>query len=79
MIYEQQETGTTPHIRFDTEENTFLIEGRSLAENAMEFYGALIDWLDETFRIEKRMLLWLSSWIIAIRVLIWAWLNCYVS
>ncbi|MCB0755869.1 MAG: DUF1987 domain-containing protein [Flavobacteriales bacterium] len=53
MIYEQQETGTTPHIRFDFEENDYMIQGRSLAENAMEFYGAAIDWLDENLQNRK--------------------------
>lgn len=46
MLYERQETGTTPSIRFDIEQNTYSIEGRSLAENAMEFYGKAIDWID---------------------------------
>jgi hypothetical protein len=53
MLYEQQATGTTPLVRFDIDKNSFLIEGRSLAENAMEFYGAAIDWLDENLQNRK--------------------------
>lgn len=53
MTYEQQESGTTPFIKFDTEVNAYQIEGRSLAENAMEFYGNAIQWIDEHLKGKK--------------------------
>lgn len=47
MLFERQQTGTTPSIKFDIETNSFLIEGRSLAEDAATFYGELLDWITE--------------------------------
>lgn len=45
MKFEVTKTGTTPHVLLDTETGVFRIEGRSLAENAMAFYGNVIDWM----------------------------------
>lgn len=45
MKFEVEKTGTTPHVLLDTETSVFRIEGRSLAENAVAFYGEIIDWM----------------------------------
>lgn len=47
MQFERSETGTTPRVIIDSDANVFEIEGRSLAENAAEFYGEIVDHLDE--------------------------------
>lgn len=40
-----EHTEDTPKIHFDIEANEYLIEGRSLPENAVAFYIPVIDWL----------------------------------
>ena len=39
----------TPEVIFDKENNIFQIKGRSISENAMEFYKPIKDWLAEYF------------------------------
>ncbi len=39
-------TPKTPTVRFDANEGIFLLEGRSIPENSVEFYKPLVDWLD---------------------------------
>ena len=39
-------TKDTPEIVFDKEKNYFHISGRSLPENAIEFYQPVIDWIN---------------------------------
>jgi len=53
MKFEKVETGTTPTILMDTETNTFLIEGRSLAEDAAAFYGEAVGWMNDNLAGEK--------------------------
>lgn len=39
-------TPKTPTVEFDPEQGMLLIKGRSIPENAIEFYNPLIDWID---------------------------------
>jgi len=39
-------TPKTPTVRFDANEGVFMLEGRSIPENSVEFYKPLVDWLD---------------------------------
>ena len=45
--YYLEATPKTPEIDFNPAANTFLIKGRSIPENSIEFYRPLLDWLDE--------------------------------
>nr|WP_320120221.1 DUF1987 domain-containing protein [uncultured Marinifilum sp.] len=36
----------TPTIKFDGNNGTFSIEGRSIPENSLDFYKPVMDWLD---------------------------------
>ncbi|MGF1534242.1 MAG: DUF1987 domain-containing protein [Bernardetiaceae bacterium] len=36
----------TPELRFETQTGKFLISGRSIPENSIEFYKPLFEWLD---------------------------------
>lgn len=36
----------TPSINFDGENGAFLIEGRSIPENSLDFYKPVMEWLD---------------------------------
>jgi hypothetical protein len=40
-----EKTDTTPEIILDKENNVFHIKGRSIIENAHEFYSPIISWL----------------------------------
>ena len=40
-------TPKTPYIKFDPETGVLEMKGRSIPENAIEFYKPLVDWLDE--------------------------------
>jgi hypothetical protein len=44
---EYQETSNTPHILFDSEQNKFIIEGKSFPEDSKEFYRPIIEWMNE--------------------------------
>jgi hypothetical protein len=37
---------TTPGISFNRENGNFLIEGRSIPENSLDFYKPIMEWLD---------------------------------
>jgi hypothetical protein len=39
-------TSKTPSVKFDSDQGIFEIKGRSIPENAVEFYKPLVDWLD---------------------------------
>ena len=41
-----EKTKDTPKVVLDSENNIFLIEGKSLPEDAMSFYKPIIDWVD---------------------------------
>ncbi|MCS6967844.1 MAG: DUF1987 domain-containing protein [Cytophagales bacterium] len=42
-----EETSKTPKMSFDARTGRFLMAGRSIPENAIEFYKPLFEWLDE--------------------------------
>lgn len=46
-VYNLDPTNRTPKIEFNTKNNTFLITGRSIPENSIDFYKPAIDWLTE--------------------------------
>ena len=41
------ETPNTPTVRFDGKTGVLEIKGRSITENALEFYRVLVEWLNE--------------------------------
>jgi hypothetical protein len=42
-----QPTSSTPEVHFDASSGKFEMKGRSITENASEFYNPLIDWVKE--------------------------------
>jgi len=44
--YYLEATPKTPKLDFNPDAATFLISGRSIPENSIEFYKPLLDWLD---------------------------------
>lgn len=42
-----EETINTPSIYFDTENNVFKISGKSMPEDAHEFYHPILEWVDK--------------------------------
>ncbi len=42
-----EETSKTPKLSFDASSGKFLMSGRSIPENSIEFYRPLFEWLDE--------------------------------
>lgn len=44
--YYLEATPKTPKLDFNPAADTFLISGRSIPENSIEFYKPLLDWLD---------------------------------
>lgn len=45
-----EKTSRTPYIFFDTNKNTLNIEGRSIPENSLQFYGVLFKWIDNFYQ-----------------------------
>ncbi|SMG12112.1 protein of unknown function [Marivirga sericea] len=45
--YYLEATPKTPKLDFNPAAETFLISGRSIPENSIEFYKPLLDWLDK--------------------------------
>jgi len=45
--YYLEATPKTPKLDFNPNAETFLISGRSIPENSIEFYKPLLDWLDK--------------------------------
>jgi hypothetical protein len=45
--YYLEATPKTPKLDFNPDAQTFLISGRSIPENSIEFYKPLLDWLDK--------------------------------
>ena len=45
--YYLEATPKTPKLDFNPAASTFLMSGRSIPENSIEFYKPLLDWLDE--------------------------------
>ncbi len=46
-ILEIKGTNKTPYIKFDPNTGVLEMKGRSIPENAVEFYKPLVDWLDK--------------------------------
>ena len=46
-ILEIKSTNKTPFIKFDPNSGVLEMKGRSIPENAVEFYKPLVDWLDK--------------------------------
>ncbi len=46
-ILEIKSTNKTPYIKFDPNAGLLEMKGRSIPENAVEFYKPLVDWLDK--------------------------------
>ncbi len=44
---EIQATEVTPYVKLDKENGEFIIGGKSLPENAIEFYRSVLEWLEE--------------------------------
>jgi hypothetical protein len=47
QVLEIEGSNKTPYIRFDPETGVLEMKGRSIPENAVEFYKPLVDWLTE--------------------------------
>lgn len=47
-------TEDTPQIEFDSDNRIFTISGRSLPENAIEFYAPIFEWLEKTLSEAER-------------------------
>ncbi len=52
---EIKETSNTPHILFDIESGTFVIDGKSFPEDSKEFYRPLIEWVDELISHKEKI------------------------
>jgi hypothetical protein len=52
--YYLEATPKTPKLNFDPRENTFIISGRSIPENSIEFYRPLLDWLENYKHTTKK-------------------------
>ncbi len=46
-----EETSKTPKLSFDQRTGKFLMSGRSIPENSIEFYRPLFEWLDDYVKI----------------------------
>jgi SiaC family regulatory phosphoprotein len=46
-----EETSKTPKLSFDQKTGKFLMSGRSIPENSIEFYRPLFEWLDDYVKI----------------------------
>lgn len=47
-------TEDTPQIEFDSESHVFTISGRSLPENAIEFYAPILEWIEKNLGEAER-------------------------
>lgn len=45
--FELKATAKTPEILFDPEKNSFVISGRSIPENSIEFYRPVNEWIEK--------------------------------
>ncbi len=48
-------TAKTPTVNFDAETGILVLKGRSIPENAIEFFNPLVDWLDEYAKQPKEV------------------------
>src|SRR4051812_907976 len=70
-------SNNTPHIIFDADSNTYIIEGKSFPEDSKEFYRPVIEWMDElkltspkSIRISFNLFYLSSSSIISVKQLL---------
>ncbi|MCQ2606956.1 MAG: DUF1987 domain-containing protein [Bacteroidales bacterium] len=49
-----EETEDTPKISFSADSHIFTISGRSLPENAIDFYAPVLEWVDKTLNENDR-------------------------
>ncbi len=49
-----EETEDTPRIEFLADSHVFTISGRSLPENAIDFYAPVLEWVDKTLNENER-------------------------
>lgn len=47
-------TEDTPQIEFDSDSRVFTISGRSLPENAIEFYAPVLEWIEKNLGEAER-------------------------
>ena len=47
-------TEDTPQIEFNAESSDFSISGRSLPQNAIDFYAPILEWVDKTLNETER-------------------------
>ncbi|GAA5031062.1 hypothetical protein GCM10011506_21480 [Marivirga lumbricoides] len=52
--YYLEATPKTPKLDFNPEANNFVISGRSIPENSIEFYKPLLDWLEKYINNPKK-------------------------
>ena len=45
-----EKTARTPHISFDSAKSILNIQGRSIPENSLQFYGVLFKWADNFYQ-----------------------------
>ena len=45
-----EKTSRTPYIFFDSNKNILTVEGRSIPENSLQFYGVLFKWADTFYQ-----------------------------
>ena len=45
-----EKTARTPYIFFDGEKSTLSVQGRSIPENSLQFYGVLFKWADSFYQ-----------------------------
>lgn len=51
--YHIEETEDTPQINFEADTHVFTISGRSLPENALDFYAPILEMVDKTLNEEE--------------------------
>lgn len=49
-----QGTNKTPTLKFDAEQGSFLIEGRSIPENSIGFYRPIFEWMDNYVKTPQK-------------------------
>ncbi len=45
-----EKTARTPHISFDSAKSILNVQGRSIPENSLQFYGVLFKWADNFYQ-----------------------------
>ncbi|MBK6264251.1 DUF1987 domain-containing protein [Marivirga sp. S37H4] len=55
--YYLEATPKTPRLDFNPDADTFVISGRSIPENSIEFYKPLLDWLENYVSNPKKSII----------------------